>query len=40
MGSDVSKPFGDEYMKKRGGFFGFGSSQKIEMHNSKSPSEC
>ena len=36
MGGDISKPFGDDFMKKRGGFFGFGSSQKIEMHNSKS----
>ena len=40
MGSDISRPLGDDFMKKRGGFFGFGSSQKIEMHNSKSFSDC
>lgn len=34
MGSDISRPIGDDAMKKRGGFFGFGSSQKNEMHKS------
>ena len=34
MGSDVSRPIGYDAIKKRGGFFSFGSSQKNEMYNS------
>ena len=37
MGSDVSRPIGDDTIKKRGGFFNFGSSQKNEMYNSILP---
>ena len=35
MGSDISKPDGDDPTKRRGGFFGFGGSQKNGMHNSR-----
>ena len=35
MGADTSKPFGDEYLKKKGGFLGLGGSTKQELHNSE-----
>lgn len=34
MGSDISKPFADEYVKKKGGVFDYKGLTKAEMQNS------
>lgn len=37
MGSDISKPFADEYVKKKGGVFDYKGLPKAEMQNSINP---